>query len=507
MYKIPFFVAAKPRFIKSHSDFMTCYGPLRIFQHRPDNMTTDSNIRRFSYLFVVVVLCIVASFFIWLVIKGLEGEPPSLSWERPVESIGRSYTLKGVASDQKSGLQRIWIAVMQQGKEFVLLDQTFPSQGLLRKGAVLQQPVSVEIKVYELGLKDGEAILRTALWDYSYRGWLSGNQSYAEHRVVVDTKPPTIEMVSRNHNMNQGGAGLAVYRVSEPVASTGIQVANRFFPGSRGYFADPNTFVAFFALPYDKGPEARLHVIATDHAGNVARTGFLRHINARSFRKDNVNVSDAFLKQKMPEFEESVGKDEFSGSLLEKFLKVNRDMRQANRETINTTCGKSDAKQHWQGQFLRLPASARKAGFADHRTYRYKGRTVDKQVHLGIDLASTANSPVPAANSGRVAFSENLGIYGQTVIIDHGFSLFSIYSHLSRIGVTKDQMVSKSEIIGLTGDTGMAGGDHLHFGILIHGTFVNPIEWWDPNWIRHNITDKLRSAEERTGVTKKETSL
>jgi murein DD-endopeptidase MepM/ murein hydrolase activator NlpD len=114
---------------------------------------------------------------------------------------------------------------------------------------------------------------------------------------------------------------------------------------------------------------------------------------------------------------------------------------------------------------------------------------------------------VPAANGGRIAFAEDLGIYGQTVIIDHGFYLFSMYSHLSRSLVVKGQMVSKGDIIGFTGTTGLAGGDHLHFGILIHHVFVNPIEWWDPTWIRHNISDKLKGVMEPMGATKKEASL
>jgi murein DD-endopeptidase MepM/ murein hydrolase activator NlpD len=113
---------------------------------------------------------------------------------------------------------------------------------------------------------------------------------------------------------------------------------------------------------------------------------------------------------------------------------------------------------------------------------------------MGIDLASVAQSPVSASNTGKIIFAEGLGIYGKTVIIDHGFGLFSMYSHLSSFTVKKDQMVSKGEIIGRTGVTGLAGGDHLHFGILVHNTFVNPIEWWDESWIKNNISDKIKAV-------------
>ena len=143
---------------------------------------------------------------------------------------------------------------------------------------------------------------------------------------------------------------------------------------------------------------------------------------------------------------------------------------------------------------MRLPNSAPRARFADQRDYRYKGKVVDHQVHLGVDLASLARAKVPAANNGRVAFTGTVGIYGNTVVLDHGFGLFSLYSHLSRIDVEKGQTVQKGEVLGLTGATGLAGGDHLHYAMMVHQTFVNPIEWWDAAWIRNNVTDKLAEA-------------
>ena len=67
----------------------------------------------------------------------------------------------------------------------------------------------------------------------------------------------------------------------------------------------------------------------------------------------------------------------------------------------------------------------------------------------------------------------------------------SVYSHLSKIDVELNKEIMKGETVGLTGQTGLAGGDHLHFGIMVNGIFVNPIEWWDPHWIQDNVTRKL----------------
>jgi murein DD-endopeptidase MepM/ murein hydrolase activator NlpD len=451
-----------------------------------------SKLSRPKYIIVALLLCGLAVPLVRMIVNRLEGKMPVFQIESPIHAIGMSHTLKGYAADQESGLRRVWIAILQQGKERILLDQAFPSKGFLGGGVVQEQHISLEINVDALGLSDGEVLLRTAVWDYSYRGWWAGNRTYAEHKTVIDTRPPSIEVMTGAHNLNQGGAGLAIYRISESGTDNGVRVADSFFPGYAGFFSDPNLYIAYFAIPYDKKPESQLSLRATDQAGNRGQIGFTYHINPRSFKLDALNISDAFLRRQMPGFEHALSIENRSASLIDKFIAVNRDLRQDSNTTLKNACKKSEPKQYWEGPFLRLPRSARKAGFADHRKYQYKGKTVDKQVHLGIDLAATAHSPVPAANNGRVAFAEYLGIYGNTVLLDHGFGLFSMYGHLNRIEVAKGQVVSKGDVIGFTGTTGLAGGDHLHYAMIVGHTFVNPVEWWDPNWIRHNVTDKLK---------------
>ena len=134
------------------------------------------------------------------------------------------------------------------------------------------------------------------------------------------------------------------------------------------------------------------------------------------------------------------------------------------------------------------------SGFADHRTYLHAGDEIDQQVHLGFDLASTANAPIRAANAGRVIFADYLGIFGNCVVIDHGMGLQSLYAHLSSIDAATGDEVGRDDVIGLSGQTGLAGGDHLHFAVLLHGQPVSPVEWWDANWIEDRILRKLREA-------------
>ena len=148
----------------------------------------------------------------------------------------------------------------------------------------------------------------------------------------------------------------------------------------------------------------------------------------------------------------------------------------------------------WRDPFQPLANAAVEAKFADYRTYFSLGKEVDRQVHLGFDLAVTSQVPILAAQKGVVMLAEYLGIYGNCVILDHGMGVQSLYGHLSSIAVTVGDTVEKEQEMGKSGMTGMAGGDHLHFTMLVNGQMVNPVEWWDQHWIQDRIIRKLREA-------------
>jgi murein DD-endopeptidase MepM/ murein hydrolase activator NlpD len=185
-------------------------------------------------------------------------------------------------------------------------------------------------------------------------------------------------------------------------------------------------------------------------------------------------------------------------SAKDMFLAVNRRMRKENEDRITAVTSKSTASILWKGAFTQLSNSKVEANFADERTYSYNGQPIDTAYHLGYDLSVTKRYPIEAANSGRVAFAGDLGIYGNTVILDHGLGLFTLYSHLSSIDIKDGESIQQSQILGRTGETGLAGGDHLHYAVYLHGVAVLPVEWWDAKWIGDNIQPKLegRSGEE-----------
>jgi len=424
----------------------------------------------------------------------MESGAPELEMGLDTNTIGATQTLPISVTDTKSGIRMLWVALYKDGRETVLFQEELPSKGFARGGDKFTKSYSIEIEPRKVGISDGKALLRVVARDHSWRHLGHGNKVYLEKEVIIDTIPPQVNLVSHVHNISQGGAGLVLYRLSEACPVSGIAVGDNFFPGQPGPFPDQTAHLAFMALAPDHAPETEVYVKAVDSAGNSSRKGFHLYIKKRKFKHDVIRLSDGFFRRKLPEFD-NVIPAQIGSSPVDRFVYINRDLRALNYQTVSELVQSTDTKIYWSKAFSRLPGSAKQAGFGDRRDYKYQGQVIDKQVHLGIDLASTAQSPVPAANRGKVAFADNLGIYGQAVMIDHGYGVFSMYAHLSSMAVKPGQIVNRGAIIGTTGRSGMAGGDHLHFSMLIHNTFVNPLEWWDRGWIKNNITSKIERAQ------------
>jgi murein DD-endopeptidase MepM/ murein hydrolase activator NlpD len=447
------------------------------------------------WILIAAVLIVILP-LVWYLAVRLEGEKPAVVLEFSSAFISQSQDLAVSISDAKSGVRKIWISLVKGGQEISLFEENFPSVGLGRGGSIHDRQIRFKVDAGKLGLSDGDAMLRLAVWDYSWRGWFDGNVTYLEKTITIDTVPPEIEVYSKAHNVSQGGTGLVIYRISEPSPMSGVKVGDHFFPGRTAGFKDPQVMMAFFALSHTQGPGTDIIINAVDRAGNTSKAGLTHYIRRKRFKKDTIKISDNFLNRKLPEFSASLSQAT-AATAVEKFLFINQNLRRADYDQIRQICETSESKLLWKGTFKRLPRSAPRAGYADHRTYKYNGHVIDNQFHLGVDLASVERSPVPTANHGVVVFADRMGIYGRTVFIDHGFGLFSMYAHLNTISVKVGQKLKKGDIIGRTGSTGLAGGDHLHFGMLIQHTFVNPIEWWDAAWIKNNITSKIDRVKSR----------
>ncbi len=312
-----------------------------------------------------------------------------------------------------------------------------------------------------------------------------------EKSLPVRFRPPSLGVVSARHYVRQGGAGAVVFRVGPTAVRSGVRVGGVEIPSHPLPGGGKGERFCLYGVPWDLDDPAGIRLFAEDSAGNRVEQAFIDHFRRHPPRRDTIRLSDRFLRRVVPAIASRTPGFDASGTLLEQYLRINGDLRRANRAKVAELSGRSAETFSWRGRFLQLPNSARRAGYADDRTYVYRGKVVDRQVHLGLDLASTARAPVPAANGGRVLYAGWLGIYGNVVILDHGYGLLSLYAHLSTIDVKPGREVKKGEILGRTGATGLAGGDHLHLGIFVGGVAVDPIEWFDPRWIRNNLADKL----------------
>ncbi len=438
----------------------------------------------FGFLISILALAVIAgvcfiSYFL------MEGTPPTLQISPEPKVIGREYRLNVLAKDNRSGIKSISVYLIQGHKEVPVASKNYPATRWWMGSGVKETRESWIIKPLSLGLGQGKATLRIVATDSTLRRGFKGNQQILNIPLRIDTNPPRIALKSLTHNIAVGGSGLVSYKVSEIPEKTGVRIDNIFFPACPDPMGGKQSYVAMVAIPYNDLRPKTFIVEAVDSAGNIGQVSVPFRIMHKKKVFDTIRITDTFLERKMPDFKLRYAN--LKGNLLQVFLQVNTKLRAEDNKKFKELCSNGSKKMLWKGRFLRLPRSAQRANFADYRTYIYKGRKIGTTYHMGVDLASIRHAKVPAGNNGIVVFADYLGIYGNTVIIDHGLGLFSTYSHLSAIFVNKGDQVTKGQIIGRTGETGLAGGDHLHYGMLVNGVFVNPEEWWDGRWIQTHI--------------------
>ena len=307
--------------------------------------------------------------------------------------------------------------------------------------------------------------------------------------VNVILRPPSVTTDGFQHYINQGGSELAVFTPSGSWQEAGVRVgqaAFRSFPAPGG----GEQRFSLFGYSWDTPPDTVPMVFADNSAGTEATARFWFKVFPKKFRARDLTIDDAFLEKVDNQIDPGG-----SGDLLTRFLKINGEMRRANNKTLADLRLKTEPRFLWKESFLQLANSQVESAFADLRTYIYKGKKVDQQVHLGFDLATTQHGPVLASNSGKVVWAAMLGIYGNCIVLDHGYGLQSIYGHLSEIAVKEGDMVERGQLMGKSGSTGLAGGDHLHFSMQVDGVQVNPIEWWDDHWINDHIRSRLKTGD------------
>jgi murein DD-endopeptidase MepM/ murein hydrolase activator NlpD len=435
-------------------------------------------------------------FLAWMFLGRVDFDDPWVRLQTPVEVVGAKTAVTLEAGDDNSGLREVKVTLAQDGQERVALARKFPPGG--EPGKRVELPFTLEPKA--LGLKEGKATLTAQVWDRSWHNLFRGRTTSLSREVVIDLVPITVSFQAVSHLLHAGGTGVIAYRLNKPTKDSGVLVGGRFFRGYPNPKGGQGEYVALFPVPQEGPAAIQVELVARPGLGQEAKQAVSLRVKPRKWRHDRLNLKDNFLRKVAETLPGPNPND-----LLGNYLWANRELRRQNHARFHQVCSQSSPQPLWSGAFQRYLGKPM-ARFGDRRTYVYDKKDVDHQTHLGEDLASLVNSPVPAANNGVVVLAEPLGIYGNTVILDHGLRVFSSYSHLSQINVKVGDRVLKGAVLGKTGTTGLAAGDHLHFAMIVQGEFVDPLEWWDAHWLKDQVVavwSKAGAPEARAAAAPK----
>lgn len=452
--------------------------------------------RTFIALLLALVLLAGGAFFL-----AGRAEGPVVEVVQPASVLGQSGTLELAVTAPGGTLGQLDVLLRQGDREFPLFALPGTDDARLEQAGEdlvrVTRPIGRRVTP---DLRSGEAAIVVRTTRPVFFG-LRAAASEHVHPITVRLEPPRVAVLSRFHFVNHGGSEVVVYRATPGDVQSGVRVGDREYPGFPAAGAgiagaDPALRIAFFGLLWDQELDSPISVFARDAAGNEARAAVDARVFPKPFRKSTIALDDRFLGRVVPAILDNSPdfRVDAPDDLLAAYLEINGRMRRENNAVIEALAAKTAPEVLWQGPFRQLGSSRVEASFADQRTYMYQGREVDRQVHLGFDLAVTAAVPIRAANRGRVVFADFLGIYGNCVVVDHGMGVQSLYAHLSSIDVAAGDHVERDDVLGRSGMTGLAGGDHLHFTMLVGGQAVTPVDWWSAQWVEDRLLRKFREA-------------
>ena len=426
--------------------------------------------RKLLFLVLVVALG-------YLVFLFARSATPELQLQSNLTTIGQSTPVT-IHVHSRHGVRTVGAAVEQNGV-------TYPVWTLPQSTKSADNSWTFNVGTASVPqLKDGKATLKIeAVTDDLRR-----KRTSLERELTVITHAPSVSVDSDQHYLYIGMADLATFNVSGTWNEAGVRVGDQTFrawpmPDSKpGYFS---LFAYAWNMPAGTAP-----VVYASYGGANPVTSPISYEFPKKeqphYTTHDLQIDDHFIQKVVGELDPNG-----TGDPVERFVRINNDMRKANNQTLSDLRLKTANKFLWSQPFQRQPGAKTEANFADLRNYIYQGKKIDQQVHLGYDLAVTQHVGVQASNDGRVIYAAPLGIYGNCIVVDHGYGLQTIYGHLSHIDVHEGDMVKRGQVMGLSGMTGMAGGDHIHFSMQLDGVQIDPKEWWDPHWIKDHIAKRV----------------
>lgn len=363
-----------------------------------------------------------------------------------------------------------------------------------------QQEVTINASLPRTAFLDKKSnlVLHVETSDNSMWNFFMGNEAKKSTPIIIDTINPLLHVLINSYSIRKGGVGTVIFKSSDKnLESLYIQTnSGKIYRPTPFY--KPGYYISFVAWESDQ-KDFSATIIAQDKAKNQARNSIRFYLLSKTYKTSKLKLTDNFIDGKITQLVQNYSQKDFSAmSMVERFKYVNEELRQKN-ETLIGQVTKLTNKQMVSSFYLKpfypLRNGAAVASFGDHRFYSYNGEQISESYHLGLDLASVAEANIKSTNSGIVVFAKDNGIYGNNLIINHGLGVYSLYGHCSSFNVNEGDIVKTGDIIAKTGVSGLALGDHLHFGILVQGVEVRPEEWMDKKWFKDNITNIIEDAK------------
>jgi len=436
--------------------------------------------------------------FIFLVLVGgvafvfnsssFEREAPKIVLPKEIE-----WNLKDPISvhiEDTSGI-RSTRASLSDGEKSVVLDTKefkSPAKAVDLNISFPKTGFGANKKVFELSIEATD----NSKWNF-----FAGNSVNAKSVIKVDTRRPDVNIIGSSYKIMKGGAAVVIFKAQDE-AMKSLYVETNF--GKKFYptpFFKEGYYITLVAWPTNS-ENFTASVVAIDRAGNLTRAHVPYFLQDKKYKTSTIALEDRFLDGKISDLIAEMAPERSSLTKLEKFKFVNEDMRKGNEVNIlKATSGVplEPILGFTLKPFYPLRNGKVVASFGDHRYYEYDKQPTSESYHLGLDLASNAQATIVSSNDGVVVFARENGIYGNNIIISHGLGVYSLYGHCSSYMVKEGDVVKAGDPIAKTGFTGLALGDHLHFGTYVQGVDVRPEEWMDEVWLKESIFNVIESAK------------
>lgn len=253
-----------------------------------------------------------------------------------------------------------------------------------------------------------------------------------------------VTVTASARSIQPGELVVLTIRTAKPAESVTVKGLKTHLPP---YNVTANTWRVLMGIDLAVKPGHHDVVIETQPGGH--KTSYRLVVAPRSFPTRTLKVDPAFVTPP-PEAAE----------------RIERESKELNQVWASPALEKM-----WQGAFTRPVPQPANSAFGSRSVFNGEPRSQ----HAGADFRSPAGTPIKAPNAGRVVIAGSRYFSGDTVVIDHGQGLFSLFAHLSETSVKQGDSVKKGEVIGQVGQTGRVTGPHLHWAVRLNGARIDPL--------------------------------